>query len=354
MPPKILSQYSPSLNTAWHRLLHTMSRKTKYAFSQGGLELLLTYASHPGKFVRPTLFLASYEIHSGKRAMAQMRTLALSLEFLHLYLLIHDDIMDQSKTRRGQPSLYKLFETYHLKNKLKGDRVLFGRNMAILMGDVVANQAEILWTQAISSNIATPTMRHFFDDMKQEVYWGQYLDLLAPAQPSPPSLETILTIMREKTGRYTIIRPLQIGAVVAGADPKSLQWIEDFGRNLGIAFQAIDDLLGTYGKSQETGKPTQSDIAERKWTPLVYYAFCNASPAEREVLTRHYQENSLDSKEYATIKTIFTKTKAHEQTQLLADTYYQKSLAVLHQAPIQSRHKKLLQEFADFILMRNY
>ncbi len=353
MSTTILAQYQRELIREWQNTVKKIitQHKAVHSFAPDALATLQQYMENPGKFVRPSLFLYGCSLSSKKNPSKELITLAMSFELLHLYLLIQDDIMDQSDLRRGGPSLHKRYEAYHQKNKLIGDSRLYGETMAILMSDLLSNEAEKLWTTAVEKHVIPARLRHTFDHLKEEVYWGQYYDVALAAKPKVPSLASIIHVMKQKTGAYTMYRPMQIGALLGEARKQDLAWLKSYTINLGVCFQIIDDILGTFGEENITGKSTTSDILERKYTPLVYYAFKAATPSDKKMLFGWYAKRASEISAQD-VKAIFVHYHVVEQCRILANRYIKKSLRSLQRTSLSADDKKDLTQFAEYIMER--
>lgn len=349
--PRLFTTYVPLLRTQWGTLVAEIVNDfgAKSPWSNEVATEFEAYLTNPGKFLRPLLVLFAYETYARKPVSTAYIRVALSLELLHIYLLIHDDIMDQSLLRRGGPALHKRFEKSHLDLELRGNSAHYGMSLALLVGDMVSNLAESIWTDSIDSQTIPSTLRSQFDQLKSEVYWGQFLDVRLSVDRKVPTLEAILQVMREKTGRYSIYRPMQIGVLSARCPEPT--WLEPFALATGVAYQTTDDLLGTFGDQQKTGKSIDADLVERKITPLVHFAFEGADQSDLELLNRYYlQEDSVISPN--TIKAILKKTGSDAKTRALARTYGNEAKSVLAQSNLDAQAKGLLEELISFILVR--
>ncbi|WP_091538788.1 polyprenyl synthetase family protein [Modestobacter sp. DSM 44400] len=214
---------------------------------------------------------------------AVLRAVA-ALELFHASALVHDDVMDGALTRRGRPATHIGFATRHGDGDLTGDGDSFGVGAAILVGDLA-----LVWSDELlrCSRISAPALgraRTVWDTMRTEVTAGQYLDLLRAAGglPGPGGA---LTVARYKSAGYTVQRPLQLGAAIAGAGPKTAAVYTDIGLPLGEAFQLRDDVLGVFGDPAVTGKSADDDLREGKQTLLIALAEEQADAAGRQLLT---------------------------------------------------------------------
>ncbi len=237
-------------------------------------------ATHGGKRLRPALVYYTYRaFHGGSDD--EVLPLALATELLHTYLLIHDDIMDHAEVRRGLPAAHVRFRDAHRHHGLQGDAADFGRSVAILLGDLAQSWAVELAAPAFPRGGGE--LARCFSAMCQEVVGGQYLELLV-AQRRAGTEEELLRVLRLKSGRYTCERPIQLGALLAGAPAGAFADLSRYGAAVGEAFQLQDDLLGTFGDSGTVGKPVDADLREGKYTFLIHRALQAAGPGQRHAL----------------------------------------------------------------------
>ncbi|MEA2603410.1 MAG: geranylgeranyl diphosphate synthase, type [Acidobacteriota bacterium] len=237
-------------------------------------------ATHGGKRLRPALVYYTYRAFGGTSDHEAL-PLSLATELLHTYLLIHDDIMDHAEVRRGLPAAHVRFSDAHRAHGLKGDAADFGRSVAILLGDLAQSWAVELATPAFPRSGGE--LGRCFSAMCQEVVGGQYLELLV-AQRRAATEEELLRVLRLKSGRYTAERPIQLGALLAGAPARAIADLSRYGAAVGEAFQLQDDLLGMFGDAGTMGKPVDADLREGKYTFLIHRALEAADPGQRRAL----------------------------------------------------------------------
>jgi geranylgeranyl diphosphate synthase, type I len=237
-------------------------------------------ATHGGKRLRPALVYYTYRAFGGT-SDAEALPLSLATELLHTYLLIHDDIMDHAEMRRGLPAAHVRFSDAHRAHGLKGDAADFGRSVAILLGDLAQSWAVELAAPAFPKGGGE--LVRCFSAMCQEVVGGQYLELLV-AQRRAATEEELLRVLRLKSGRYTAERPIQLGALLAGATAAAIADLSRYGAAVGEAFQLQDDLLGMFGDAGTMGKPVDADLREGKYTFLIHHALEAADPVQRRTL----------------------------------------------------------------------
>lgn len=218
----------------------------------------------------------------GEDEAAVLRAVA-ALEFVHASALVHDDVMDGAHTRRGRPATHIGFAARHAVEGFGGDGDLFGIGAAILVGDLALVWSdELLRTSGISVS-ALIRARGVWDTMRTEVTAGQYLDLLRAAG-GLPGPDGALKVARYKSAGYTVQRPLQLGAAIAGAGSEITEACTAIGLPLGEAFQLRDDVLGVFGDPAVTGKSADDDLREGKQTLLIALAEQETDAAGRGLL----------------------------------------------------------------------
>ncbi len=230
-----------------------------------------------GKRLRAAFCYWSWRAHGGRPgtpdADAVVRVGA-ALELFQAAALFHDDVMDDSDTRRGFPAAHREFARLHVEQGLTGDADRFGMSAAILLGDLtlVASEQEFAGALATQPFQRAEAARAVFDLMRTEVTVGQYLDVLAQSLPwgDDPEADEVRSreVIRAKAARYSVEHPITLGAALADADESSLERCRAIGLPLGEAFQLRDDLLGVFGDPATTGKPAGDDLREGKRTVL--------------------------------------------------------------------------------------
>jgi geranylgeranyl diphosphate synthase, type I len=226
----------------------------------------LTVALGTGKRLRPALVCWAYEAHGG-RDVGDVIGPGVAVELVHTCALVHDDVIDRSATRRGEASLHARFAALHGTGWV-GTADAYGSAVAILLGDVLLAAADAHLLAASVTPDALAAAHDVFTRMRIEVMAGQFLDVDAAAR-AEPSRTRALSVATLKSGRYSVTRPLQLGALLAGASRGQAEALAAVGDPLGRAFQLRDDLLGVFGDPAVTGKSVASDLAEGKRTLLV-------------------------------------------------------------------------------------
>jgi geranylgeranyl diphosphate synthase type I len=230
---------------------------------------------------------------------------AASLELLHACALAHDDLMDSSATRRGKPTTHVTFAQRHADAGWSGSSEAFGAAAAILLGDLLLAWADTLFARA-SMPVAA---QRVYDDMRQMVMAGQYLDVLVQAR-AEFSPEDALRVAEFKTSKYTVEGPLHLGAAAAGAGLDVLAALSAYALPLGVAFQLRDDVLGVFGDPELTGKPAGDDLREGKHTLLTALAIQAADPAQAMVMRADLGRRDLGTEQISTLRKIIVGTGA--------------------------------------------
>ena len=272
-------------------------------------------------------------------------TAAASLELLHGCALIHDDVMDGSGTRRGRPSVHAGFAELHARGGFTGDPRVFGTAAAIVVGDLLLSWADAMFAGAGFDDAAGRRARAVYDDMRQQVMAGQYLDVLVQARGNF-SADDALRVAKYKTSKYTVEGPLQFGAAAAGASPDVVDAIAAYGMPLGEAFQLRDDVLGIFGDPGRTGKPSGDDLREGKRTMLVALAMDAADEAQAAALRDGLGDRSLDDAGVAAICDVLVATGALDQVEARITERTAQARAALGTSAINADAREVLERLA--------
>lgn len=267
-----------------------------------------------------------------------------ALEMLHASALVHDDFMDASDTRRGHPSVHKAFEAEHRAAGWTGDPVQFGASAAILLGDLLLGWAEeLLRTCGLPAERVWAATR-IFDACRTEVIAGQFLDVSVQAR-GRADVDTAMTVLRWKSAKYSIERPLHVGAALAGADAAQLADLTAFGLPVGEAFQLRDDLLGVFGDSEVTGKPAGDDLVEGKRTVLVALALTGADSAAAAELDAALG-TELSPAQVERLREIFVASGAPTQVEGMIDDLTDRAGAALRASDFTDEATAVLRQLA--------
>jgi geranylgeranyl diphosphate synthase type I len=297
---------------------------------------------------------------------------AAALELLQASALVHDDVIDASDTRRGLPSVHQRFVSWHAANGLAGSAERFGAGTAIILGDLLLTWANSLYAD---SGFAASVLRNgagIWGVLQTELAAGQLLDLLSQVSGTT-SVATALRVISYKTTKYTIERPLQLGAALATAtagtadtpvaearsadacpaDPAAIAAaFSRYGIPLGLAFQLRDDVLGVFGDPVRTGKPVSGDISEGKRTVLMALAKERATPAQAAILDRHVGDRGLTEAGAAAVRAVVRETGALAECEDRIAAYRKEAVAALDGAPITAESRSALAVLGDLVTDR--
>jgi geranylgeranyl diphosphate synthase type I len=275
---------------------------------------------------------------------------ATSLEIFHAAALVHDDLVDNSDTRRGQPAAHRSLQSAHREAGWTGDSDTFGRSGAILLGDLLVAWSDDLLEEGLRDAPTAAATRRAYARMRRDVTIGQFLDVAEESaytvHPDDTHAERALRVASYKSARYSIQQPLQIGASLAGADDAQLEALGRFGHDVGMAFQLRDDVLGVFGDSAVTGKPVGDDLREGKRTVLIAYAREAVTPEERRTIDRHLGDPALDAAQIGILQQTIVDTGALSRTEDLIADYARRADLALADAPLEESAITRLRELA--------
>ena len=274
-----------------------------------------------------------------------------ALEMLHASALVHDDFMDASDTRRGRPATHRQFEAEHRHARWGGDPEQYGAAAAILLGDLLLSWSdELLRRCGLPMRDVAPALE-VFDLCRSEVIAGQFLDVSVQAR-ARADVDTAMTVLRYKSAKYSIERPLHVGAALAGAGPGTLADLTAYGLPLGEAFQLRDDVLGVYGDPTETGKPAGDDLVEGKRTVLVALAL-DAASAEDASLLEECLGTPAAGERVEELRAIFERTGAREQVETVIGELTAHARTWLDRAGIDDHARAVLHGLAEAATRRS-
>jgi geranylgeranyl diphosphate synthase type I len=267
-----------------------------------------------------------------------------SLELLHASALVHDDVMDASDVRRGRPATHRAFESLHRERGWSASPEQYGAAAAILLGDLLLSWSdELLRTSGLPAPRVLDALG-YFDLTRSEVVTGQFLDVSAQARGAA-DVDVAMTVLRYKSAKYSIERPLHIGAALAGGSRETIAELTRFGLPLGEAFQLRDDLLGVFGDPETTGKPAGDDLVEGKRTVLVALALDALDPAERQRLDASLG-HPLTEEQVAELRALIDVSGAREQVEEVITALTDRALAALDAADVREEARVVLRDLA--------
>jgi len=264
-----------------------------------------------------------------------------ALEVFQAAALVHDDLIDNSDTRRGRPSAHRALESGHRDAGWSGDAAAYGRAGSVLLGDLLVAWSDDLLEESLarlSDPAAAAVARGEYARMRRDVTVGQFLDIAEESAwstaPDDAHAERALRVASYKSARYSVQQPLVIGAALAGADAAQREALRAFGHPLGMAFQLRDDVLGVFGEPAETGKPAGDDLREGKRTALVAFARAAASAADRARIDALLGDPALSDDDVAAVRGAIQSSGALDRVEQLIADFAAEADAALAAAPL--------------------
>jgi geranylgeranyl diphosphate synthase type I len=303
-----------------------------------------------GKRLRPAFAYWGYRGAGGDDDEAVVAAVA-ALELVQASALIHDDVMDGSETRRGEPAVHRRFAKLHAEAGWRGDPAGFGTAAAILLGDLC-----LVWSDEMlhASGLDPHTLaraRPGFDEMRTEVTIGQYLDVQTQATGDTSTARASL-VARFKSAKYTIEQPLLLGAAIAGASQTLAKAYSGYGLPLGEAFQLRDDVLGVFGDPAVTGKPAGDDLREGKRTYLVAAAVEHSGAAGRRLVDELLGDPGLDAGGVARLREVIEGSGALARTEQRIEHLTAEALTALDGAQVTAEAREVLTGLAQAATQR--
>lgn len=304
---------------------------------EGPFQSIRTMVAAGGKRLRPAFCYWGFVGFGGDHDDPRVVDVGAAFELMHAFALFHDDVMDDAGTRRGAPTTHATYSKLHAAQGWAGESRRFGEGVAILVGDLAFVLSDELLVGA-----PAPVWR-MWNELRTELNIGQFLDILGSVRRER-RVEKAEQIARLKSGRYSIERPLHVGALLAdpglvaagsagpGLDGAALDALSEFGLPLGDAFQMRDDVIGVFGDAQVTGKPVGGDLLEGKPTSLLARAVAAASPSQRAVLDGVGRPD-LGPDEVADIQQVIVDTGALAALEQTIEDKATAALAALAQVP---------------------
>lgn len=311
------------------------------------LEALRTLVLSGGKRLRPAFCHWAFVGAGGDPLDPVLTDAGAALELLHSFALVHDDVMDDSLVRRGADAIHVQFRKQHSEQSLGGEARRYGEGVAILVGDMAFVYADKLM------NAAPRVAVEVFTELRVELNIGQYLDVSATAR-SDATLPMAQKIAQFKSGKYTVERPMHLGAALAGRFDELATDISAYGIPVGEAFQLRDDILGAFGDTHVTGKPVGGDLREGKPTALLAFARGRASADDATFLDAHYGKAAISDADVAELQRILVDTEARSHVEQSIEQLTEAGLQALETLSITNEAKAQLGALAEFLAGREH
>ena len=303
-----------------------------------------------GKRLRPALMYYSY-IGAGGKDRKKILETAVSIELIHFFLLIHDDIIDKDSKRHGIDTMHFHYDKVGRLIFRRSNFGHFGNSMAIIIGDMVnALGNQILFNSKFDSNLVVKALIKL-QRIVSNVGIGQSQDIYIEYRKKASEREA-LKMYENKTAKYTIEGPLQLGAILAGAKNELLNALSKYAVTVGVAFQIQDDILGIFGSEKKLGKSVGSDIKEGKQTLLVVKAREKADKSQLKRMNYLLGKQNLNHEEIEEFRSIIIDTGSLDYAKNFARKLVDKGKQALIGAKIEKESKKFLLGIADFMINR--
>ncbi len=315
-------------------------------------DVLTSFLLDSGKRLRPLFAYAGFAAAGGSLEKPVVRAMA-ALELLQACALIHDDLMDGSDTRRGKPSIHRHFESMHVQEELDGFAPHYGLSAAVLLGDLALVWSDQMLNSAGLTHEQTSRVAPYYNEMRVELMAGQFLDIHEQTQKTT-SVDRSMKIARYKSGKYTIERPLHLGAAMSAApSPEIYAGLSAYGLPLGEAFQLRDDLLGVFGDPSVTGKPAGDDLREGKRTVLIAITNERQSESQREIARKYFGKPDLDAEGVAVLREIIENTGARAELEATIERLTDEALSAAQSAAFTEDGSAMLVELANIATKRS-
>jgi geranylgeranyl diphosphate synthase, type I len=344
------SAFEPVLEQVFERMQSRATSRTHDATVRWMVKELRPLLLTGGKRIRPYMAWVMYRGLGGKKSQTLLEFLA-ALELFHLFALVHDDIIDRGADRHGVPTAHVAIQRHLQKAKRLGDLAHLSNGQAVLLGDLLLS-----WSaELIARNPHVDTLRHakakeYFHAMSEEVIVGQMLDvdLMTRAETDTATIEEKLHL---KTAGYTFVRPMQIGAALAGITPGVERFCEAYGLSLGLAFQIQDDLFDVTLSAEQLGKTVFSDLSDRQHTLFTQYIFERGTAAQKKTLNALFGTR-LSETDRARIEELFRDSGALLYGRERMHRYFDAAGNALRRAPLEESAKHALQDLVVYLRQR--
>jgi geranylgeranyl diphosphate synthase type I len=300
-----------------------------------------------GKRLRPSFCHWGFIGAGGQPGDQRVIDAGAALELMHAFALFHDDVMDDAVSRRGTPTTHTVFAETHAAAGWAGESRRFGEGVAILVGDLAFVMADELLVDAPRDAWM------IWNELRIELNVGQLLDIVGSVRRDR-RLDKAERICRYKSGKYTVERPLHLGAVLAAPDRADalLPALSAYGLPLGDAFQMRDDVMGAFGDEVITGKPVGGDLREGKPTPLLARAVAAATQVQRSILER-VGASYLSDDDIAEMQQVIIDTGALADLEAQISALTDEAVIAIEKAPITATSRDELIALAHYVSRRD-
>jgi len=303
-----------------------------------------------GKRIRPIMMCLGYKAAGGEDYEKIVKT-SVSIELIHAFLLMHDDIIDRDDFRHGKKTAHARYRDYNRRFLLNNDADHFGQSIAIVLGDFIYSLGnQILFESKFEAKRIVQALNKLQSVVGMTCV-GEVQDVYMEYK-SKATDEEILDMYENKTAKYTFEGPLQLGAILAGADDVFCSQLSAYAVPLGIAFQIRDDLLGVFGNEKKTGKSANSDIVEGKKTFMVNRAYKNAVSEQKEILDSSLGNQDISTKEIQKFRQVIINTGARSEVEGYMQKLLLQSQGALDEISLPKEVRQSLLELTEYLNKR--
>lgn len=300
-----------------------------------------------GKRIRPIMMYWGY-IAAGGKDCKEIIKASISIELIHAFLLMHDDIIDRDDLRRGKKTVHAKYRDYHKRFLQGNDSDHFGISVSIVLGDLVYSLGNrVLFSSKFDSEIIVRALNKM-QNIVGLTCIGEVQDVYMEYSKKTTEKD-ILSMYENKTARYTFDGPLKLGAMLAGANDRFCDQLSTFTIPVGVAFQVRDDILGVFGSEKKTGKPVGSDIAEGKKTLLVSRAYKKADGKQKKILNSLLGKKDLTKSDVVTFQNVLVETGAKTEAEEYMDKLISDAHTALEKANLPKDARAFLYSLASYL-----
>ncbi|MGL5910122.1 MAG: polyprenyl synthetase family protein [Phycicoccus sp.] len=289
---------------------------------------------------------------------AELVRLAGAMELFQAAALLHDDVMDDSDTRRGRPAAHRALAARHTARAWDGDAARFGLAGAVLAGNLCLTWCDEMWWTSGFPLDQLGRGRPLFDVMRTQLMGGQFLDVVESTRPwrdvtDGDRVARAHRVLTYKSAKYTVEHPLLIGAALGGADDATRAALAAYGLDLGRAFQLRDDLLGVFGDPEQSGKPAGDDLREGKRTVLIAHTMAGAAAGGRDALDRCLGDPALGEHDVAVLRDVIRRSGAVDRVESEIASLAASARAALDAATLVDEAHDVLHALVDSATARS-
>ena len=340
------AKYVPLMKSVEAEVVKFFERERQTNPSKDSIESIEEFSLRGGKRIRPIAIIVGYECCRGQN-IADATKVSISLELLHSYFLMHDDVMDEDPVRRGEPTVHKKYEELFIKKYGAPEKLAKkeGENFAITDGDSTSALAK---KAILISDFPAETKCAVLEELvniELRTAHGQILDETSKLKPA--DVNGVLKIHEYKTAWYTLAGPLRIGAILAGATKDQFDALTDYGINAGLAFQIRDDMMGV--RSPADLHKAKNDVSEGKTTMPLAFLY-DSGTLEQIDIVKSYRGKEMTEEDTQNVISILNEAGALKKCEELADDFTVRAKEALRDADLAN--KEFLYSLADFASKR--